>query len=175
MCRSTARISETWLFQAPGEASGGRLRHWGHAALELCRVRRGSARIPLWGNPGRVSTGKAPGKVSREPDCTTTRLSPSSLNTEKTSKVVGVAGARGSARVSTSKAPGKVSREPDSAITRLSSFLLNTEKISKVVGVAGARGTARVSTSKAPGKVSREPDSAITRLSSFLLNTEKNK
>ncbi|KAJ1137780.1 hypothetical protein NDU88_004176 [Pleurodeles waltl] len=92
MCHSTARISETRLFQAPGEAYGGRLRHWGRAALELRRVRRGSARIPLRGNPGRVSTGKAPGKVSREPDSATTCLSPSSLNTGKTSKVVGVAG-----------------------------------------------------------------------------------
>ncbi|KAJ1171379.1 hypothetical protein NDU88_003242 [Pleurodeles waltl] len=41
-----------------GEAPGGRLRHWKRAALELRRVRRGAARIPLWGNPGRISTSK---------------------------------------------------------------------------------------------------------------------
>ncbi|KAJ1192276.1 hypothetical protein NDU88_001587 [Pleurodeles waltl] len=115
MCHSTAQTSETRLFQAPGEAPGGRLRHWGRAALKLRRVRRGSARIPLRGNPGRVSTGKAPGKESQEPDSTTTRLSSPSPNIGKTSKVVGVAGARGTARFSTGKAPGKVSRELDSA------------------------------------------------------------
>ncbi|KAJ1152175.1 hypothetical protein NDU88_004952 [Pleurodeles waltl] len=82
MCHSTARstsqttrTSETRQFQAPGEALGGRLQHWGRAALELRRVRRGSARIPLRGNPGRVSIGKAPGKESREPDSATTHLS----------------------------------------------------------------------------------------------------
>ncbi|KAJ1211658.1 hypothetical protein NDU88_007015 [Pleurodeles waltl] len=41
----------------------GRLRHWGRAALELRRVRRGSARIPLWGNPGSASTSKVPGSL----------------------------------------------------------------------------------------------------------------
>ncbi|KAJ1083461.1 hypothetical protein NDU88_003620 [Pleurodeles waltl] len=86
MCRPAARILETPLFQRPGEAYGGRLRHWGRAALELCRVRRGSARIPLRGNPGRVSTSKAPGKVSREPDSVITRLSSSPLNLEITSR-----------------------------------------------------------------------------------------
>ncbi|KAJ1154351.1 hypothetical protein NDU88_007103 [Pleurodeles waltl] len=68
MCCPVARILETRLLRRPGEASGGRLRHWGRAALELRRVRRGSARIPLRANPGRVSISKAPGKVSREPD-----------------------------------------------------------------------------------------------------------
>ncbi|KAJ1172624.1 hypothetical protein NDU88_004468 [Pleurodeles waltl] len=92
--RSASRNSETRQIQAPGEVLGGRLRHWGRAALELCRVRKGSARIPLRGNPGRVSTGKAPGKESREPDSATTRL-PSPLSTKggKTSKVVGAVGA----------------------------------------------------------------------------------
>ncbi|KAJ1144606.1 hypothetical protein NDU88_010904 [Pleurodeles waltl] len=68
MCRSTARSTsqslETQRFQAPGEALGGRLRHWGRAALELRRVQRGLARIPLLGNPGRVSTGNAPGSLT---------------------------------------------------------------------------------------------------------------
>ncbi|KAJ1201208.1 hypothetical protein NDU88_005022 [Pleurodeles waltl] len=105
MCRPAARISETRLFQRPGEASGGRLRHWGRAALELHRVRRGSARIPLWGNPGRVSTGKVPGKVSREPDSAITRLSSSPLNPETASKVVGVAGARGTIREGDKSSP----------------------------------------------------------------------
>ncbi|KAJ1198403.1 hypothetical protein NDU88_002244 [Pleurodeles waltl] len=146
MCRSTARSTsrslETQWFQAPGEALGGRLRHWGRAALELCRVRRGSARIPLRGNPGRVSTGKAPGKESREPDSATTRLSSPSSTIGKASKVVDVVGARGTARLSIGKAPGRVSRELDSAVTRLSSSQLNTGKISRVVGVVGARDTA---------------------------------
>ncbi|KAJ1115005.1 hypothetical protein NDU88_003233 [Pleurodeles waltl] len=59
--------------QRGGEAPGGRLRHWGHAALELHPVRRGSARIPLWGNPGRASTGKVPGRISQEPGSAATR------------------------------------------------------------------------------------------------------
>ncbi|KAJ1143414.1 hypothetical protein NDU88_009723 [Pleurodeles waltl] len=82
MCRSTLRTAsrisrdlETWQTQAPGEVLGGRLRHWGRATLELRRVRKGSARIPLRGNPGRASSGKAPGKEFREPDSGTTRLS----------------------------------------------------------------------------------------------------
>ncbi|KAJ1185378.1 hypothetical protein NDU88_002171 [Pleurodeles waltl] len=50
-----------------GEASGGRLRHWDRAALELRRVRRGAAWIPLRGNPGRVSTSKVPGRNTQEP------------------------------------------------------------------------------------------------------------
>ncbi|KAJ1141049.1 hypothetical protein NDU88_007386 [Pleurodeles waltl] len=86
MCGPAARSLETRLFQRPGEASGVRLRHWGRAALELRRVRRGSARIPLRGNPGRVRTGKAPGKVSRERDSAITRLSSSPLNPETASQ-----------------------------------------------------------------------------------------
>ncbi|KAJ1120205.1 hypothetical protein NDU88_008379 [Pleurodeles waltl] len=136
MCRSTARsasrttrTSETRRIQAPGEVLSGRLRHWGRAALELHRERRGSARIPLWGNPGRVSTVKAPGKESREPDSATTRLSsPSSTKGGNTSKVVGAVGARGTAKLSISKAPGKVSREFDSVVIR-PSLSLNTGKI----------------------------------------------
>ncbi|KAJ1099220.1 hypothetical protein NDU88_004324 [Pleurodeles waltl] len=84
MCWPVARISETQLLQRPGEASGGRLRHWGRAALELHRVRRGSTRILLRGNPGRVSTSKGPGKVSREPDSAVTHVS--SANFEAASK-----------------------------------------------------------------------------------------
>ncbi|KAJ1137173.1 hypothetical protein NDU88_003586 [Pleurodeles waltl] len=146
MCRSTARSasrtprnSETRQIQAPGEVLGGRLRYWGRAALELRRVRKGSARIPLRGNPDRVSIGKAPGKESRDPDSATTRFSsPSSTKGGKTSKVVGAGGARGTAKLSISKAPGKVSREFDSVVTR--PFLsLNTGRISKAVGVVGVR------------------------------------
>ncbi|KAJ1180957.1 hypothetical protein NDU88_006168 [Pleurodeles waltl] len=142
MCRSTARsasrttrTSETRQIQAPGETLGGRLRHWGRAALELRQVRRGSARIPLRGNPGRVSTGKAPGKESQEPDNATAHFSsPSSTEGGKTSKVVGAVGARGTAKLNTGKAPGKVSRESDNTVTRLS-LSLNTGKISTAVGV----------------------------------------
>ncbi|KAJ1150582.1 hypothetical protein NDU88_003372 [Pleurodeles waltl] len=82
MCRSTPRSalriprnSETRQIQAPGKVLSGRLRHWGRAALELRPVRKGSVRIPLWGNPARASIGKAPGKESREPDSATMRLS----------------------------------------------------------------------------------------------------
>ncbi|KAJ1141649.1 hypothetical protein NDU88_007977 [Pleurodeles waltl] len=98
MCRPTARVLETRLLQRPGEAPGERLRHWGRAALELRRVRRCSARIPLRGNAGRVSTSKAPGKVSREPDSSITRLSSSPSTPEAPSKVVGIAGPRGATR-----------------------------------------------------------------------------
>ncbi|KAJ1140664.1 hypothetical protein NDU88_007013 [Pleurodeles waltl] len=91
MCCPVARILETRLLRRRGEASGGRLQHWGHAALELRQVRRGSARVPLRGNPGRVSTSKAPGKVSREPDSAVTCVS--SANLEAASKVAGIAGA----------------------------------------------------------------------------------
>ncbi|KAJ1161681.1 hypothetical protein NDU88_002163 [Pleurodeles waltl] len=116
MCRSTTRLT-TRTSVAPG----GRLRHWGRAALELRRIWKGSARIPLRGNQGRVSIGKVSRKESWEPDSATTRLSSSSPTIGKESKVVGAVGARGTARLSTDKAFGKVSREPDSAVTRFSS------------------------------------------------------
>ncbi|KAJ1198339.1 hypothetical protein NDU88_002180 [Pleurodeles waltl] len=89
MCCPVVRDAESRPLLRPGEASGERLRHWGRAALELRRVRRG--------NPGRASIRKAPEKVSQEPDSVTTRYS-SKLNPEFTSKVVGVAGARGAYR-----------------------------------------------------------------------------
>ncbi|KAJ1208431.1 hypothetical protein NDU88_003817 [Pleurodeles waltl] len=97
MCCPAARDAESRPLLRPGEESGERLRHWGCAALELRRVRRGSARIPLRGNPGRSSIGKAPEKVSQEPDSVTTRFS-TNPNPECSSKVVGVAGARGAYR-----------------------------------------------------------------------------
>ncbi|KAJ1083055.1 hypothetical protein NDU88_003215 [Pleurodeles waltl] len=134
MCRSTTHLT-TRTLEAPGE----RLRHWGLATLELRQVRKGSARIPLRGNAGRVSTGKAPRKESWEPDSVTKRLSSPSSTIGKESKVVG---ARGTARFSTGKAPGKVSREPDSAVTRFSSSPLNTGRIRKVVGAVGVRNIA---------------------------------
>ncbi|KAJ1089457.1 hypothetical protein NDU88_002608 [Pleurodeles waltl] len=152
MCRPTPRLasriprnSETRQIQAPGEVLAGRLRHWGRAALELRRARKGSARIPLRGNPGRASIGKAPGKESQEPDSAATRLFSPSIK-GKTSKVVGVVGARGTTKFSISKAPGKVSREFDSAVARPFS-LLNTGGISKVVGVLGVRDSAKKSLS----------------------------
>ncbi|KAJ1178304.1 hypothetical protein NDU88_003551 [Pleurodeles waltl] len=144
MCCSTSRLalrttrhSETWQIQAPGEVLGRRLRHWGQATLELRRVRKGSARIHLRGNPARANIGKAPKKESQEPDSATTRLStPLSTKGGKTSKVVGAVGARGILKHSISKVSGKVSREFDSAVAR--PFLpLNTGGISKVVGVLG--------------------------------------
>ncbi|KAJ1163654.1 hypothetical protein NDU88_004109 [Pleurodeles waltl] len=104
MCCPVARDAESQPLLRPGEASGERLRHWGHAALELRRVRRGSARIPLRGNPGRASIGKAPEKVSQEPDSVTARYS-SNSNPESTSKVVGVAGARGAYRQGDKSSP----------------------------------------------------------------------
>ncbi|KAJ1138979.1 hypothetical protein NDU88_005358 [Pleurodeles waltl] len=102
MCRPVARNAESRLLLRPGEASGERLQHWGRAALELRRVRRGSARIPLRGSPGRASIGKAPEKVSREPDSVSTHIS---SNPEFTSKVVGVAGARGTYRQGDKSSP----------------------------------------------------------------------
>ncbi|KAJ1091243.1 hypothetical protein NDU88_004370 [Pleurodeles waltl] len=66
MCWEEASLPESRSRCNPDEAPGGRLRHWGRAALEPSRARRGSARIPLRGNPGNTSTGKAPGKTSRE-------------------------------------------------------------------------------------------------------------
>ncbi|KAJ1088012.1 hypothetical protein NDU88_001171 [Pleurodeles waltl] len=104
MCCPAVRDAESRPLLRPGEASGERLRHWGRAALELRRVRRGSARIPLRGNPGRASIGKAPEKVSQEPDSVTTRYS-SNPNPEFTSKVVGVTGARGAYRQGDKSSP----------------------------------------------------------------------
>ncbi|KAJ1216426.1 hypothetical protein NDU88_004028 [Pleurodeles waltl] len=74
MCWPAALISETRLLWGSGEASGGILRHWGCVALELRRVRRGSARILLRGNPDRASTSKVPGKVPREPGSAVMRV-----------------------------------------------------------------------------------------------------
>ncbi|KAJ1104916.1 hypothetical protein NDU88_002324 [Pleurodeles waltl] len=91
MCRPAALNLETRPLRGSGEASGRRLRHWGRAVLELRRVRRGSARIPLRGNPGSASTSKVPGKVSQEPGSAVTRAL--SANFEAASKPVGIAGA----------------------------------------------------------------------------------
>ncbi|KAJ1151859.1 hypothetical protein NDU88_004638 [Pleurodeles waltl] len=74
MCWPAEVDTGTRADQQLGEAPGGRLRHWGRAALELRRVRRGSMRIPLRGNPGRTSTGKAPGRASQEPGRAATRV-----------------------------------------------------------------------------------------------------
>ncbi|KAJ1117855.1 hypothetical protein NDU88_006051 [Pleurodeles waltl] len=66
----TGRLSPS--LEEEGEASGGRLRHWDRVAPELHRVRRGAARIPLRGNPGRISTSRVPGRNSQEPESTVT-------------------------------------------------------------------------------------------------------
>ncbi|KAJ1122863.1 hypothetical protein NDU88_001336 [Pleurodeles waltl] len=91
MCRPDALILGSRPRWKLDEAPGGRLRHWGRAALELCRVRRGSARIPLRGNPGSASTSKVPGKASREPGTAVTHAFAESFKTA--SKAVGSAGA----------------------------------------------------------------------------------
>ncbi|KAJ1152734.1 hypothetical protein NDU88_005509 [Pleurodeles waltl] len=72
MCQPDALIPGSRPHWKTDEPPGGRLRHWGRAALELRRVRRGSARIPLRGNPGSASTSKVLGKASREPGSTVT-------------------------------------------------------------------------------------------------------
>ncbi|KAJ1217120.1 hypothetical protein NDU88_004715 [Pleurodeles waltl] len=91
MCQPDALILENRPRWNPDEAHGGRLRHWGRAALELRRVRRASARIPLRGNPGSASTSKVPGKASREPGSSVTRAFSESF--KKASKAVTSAGA----------------------------------------------------------------------------------
>ncbi|KAJ1138705.1 hypothetical protein NDU88_005086 [Pleurodeles waltl] len=73
MCWPAAENAETRSSRQRGEAPGGRLRHWERAVLELRRVRRSSARIPLRGNPGRASTGKDPRRTSQEPGSAATR------------------------------------------------------------------------------------------------------
>ncbi|KAJ1218639.1 hypothetical protein NDU88_006217 [Pleurodeles waltl] len=65
--------NQSTSLEEEGEAPGGRPRHWERAALELRRVRRGAARIPLRGNPGRISASKVPGRNSQEPGSAVTR------------------------------------------------------------------------------------------------------
>ncbi|KAJ1166398.1 hypothetical protein NDU88_006802 [Pleurodeles waltl] len=96
MCWEEAPFPESRSRCNPEEAAGGRLRHWGRAALELCRARRGSARIPLRGNPINASTGKAPGKTSRELGSAVIRAS-LDVPRRASEKVAG-AGASGKAR-----------------------------------------------------------------------------
>ncbi|KAJ1166111.1 hypothetical protein NDU88_006520 [Pleurodeles waltl] len=96
MCWEEALLPESLSCCNPDEASGGRLRHWGRAALELCRARRGSARIPIRGNPGNASTSKAPGKTSRELGSAVIRA-PFDIPRRAIEKVAG-AGASGKAR-----------------------------------------------------------------------------
>ncbi|KAJ1208925.1 hypothetical protein NDU88_004304 [Pleurodeles waltl] len=75
MCLLAAKSAGTRSTRQRGEAPRGRLRHWERATLELRRVRRGAARIPLWGNPSRASTSKVPGRNSQEPGSAATRAS----------------------------------------------------------------------------------------------------
>ncbi|KAJ1186809.1 hypothetical protein NDU88_003589 [Pleurodeles waltl] len=96
MCWEEALLPESRSRCNPDEAPGGRLRHWGRAALELRRARRGSARFPLRGNPGNASTGKAPGKTSRELGSAVIRA-PFDIPRRASEKVAG-AGASGKAR-----------------------------------------------------------------------------
>ncbi|KAJ1107070.1 hypothetical protein NDU88_004467 [Pleurodeles waltl] len=96
MCWEEAPFSESRSRSSPDEAPIGRLRHWGRAALELRQARRGSARIPLRGNPGNASIGKAPGKTSRELGSAVIRAS-LDVPRRASEKVAG-AGASGKAR-----------------------------------------------------------------------------
>ncbi|KAJ1097082.1 hypothetical protein NDU88_002209 [Pleurodeles waltl] len=96
MCWEEAPLLESRSRCNPDEAPSGRLRHWGRAALELRRARRGSARIPLRGNPGNASTGKAPRKTSRELGSAVIRA-PFDIPRRASEKVAG-AGASGKAR-----------------------------------------------------------------------------
>ncbi|KAJ1161632.1 hypothetical protein NDU88_002116 [Pleurodeles waltl] len=89
MCQPDALILESRPRWNPDEAPGGRLRHWGRAALELRRVRRGSARIPLQGNPGSASTSKVPGKASQEPGSAVTCAFSESFKKARTDKFGG--------------------------------------------------------------------------------------
>ncbi|KAJ1140060.1 hypothetical protein NDU88_006421 [Pleurodeles waltl] len=103
MCWEEALLPESRSRCNPDEAPGGRLRHWGRAALELRRARRGSARIPLRGNPGNASTGKAPGKTSRELGSAVIHA-PFDIPRRASEKVAG-AGASGKAREEKSPTP----------------------------------------------------------------------
>ncbi|KAJ1201526.1 hypothetical protein NDU88_005334 [Pleurodeles waltl] len=94
MCRPAAESAGTRLVRQRGEAPGGKLRHWERAALELRRVRRGSARIPLRGNPGRASTGKVPGRISQEPGSAAMRA----LQAARKEAIAGAGTARSSPR-----------------------------------------------------------------------------
>ncbi|KAJ1205836.1 hypothetical protein NDU88_001261 [Pleurodeles waltl] len=91
MCQPYALIPGSPPRWKTDEAPGERLRHWGRAMLELRRVRRGTARITLRGNPGSASTSKVPGKVSREPGSAVTRAFSETFKTA--SKAVAGAGA----------------------------------------------------------------------------------
>ncbi|KAJ1181642.1 hypothetical protein NDU88_006845 [Pleurodeles waltl] len=73
MCLQAFGDAGIWSALQEGVAPGGRLWHWERAALELRRVRRGAARIPLRGNPSRASTSKVPGRNSQEPGSAATR------------------------------------------------------------------------------------------------------
>ncbi|KAJ1156159.1 hypothetical protein NDU88_008883 [Pleurodeles waltl] len=73
MCLPAAENAGIRSALQEGEAPGGRLRHWERALLELRRVRRGAARIPLRVNPSRASTSKVPGRNSQEPGSAATR------------------------------------------------------------------------------------------------------
>ncbi|KAJ1192688.1 hypothetical protein NDU88_001994 [Pleurodeles waltl] len=129
MCRPAAAILESRPLRDSGKASGRRLRHWGRAVLELRRVRRGSARIPLWGNQGSASTGKVPGKVSREPGSAVTRTF--SENFGAVSKEVGIAGAATSLREEDKSTP-----LPQSSVNflQVGGLGLRVEKRDRAVG-----------------------------------------
>ncbi|KAJ1199700.1 hypothetical protein NDU88_003533 [Pleurodeles waltl] len=77
MCLTDTPFSESRPRRKLDEPPGGRLRHWGRAALEL--------------RLGNASTSKAPGKVSREPGRAVTRAF--SENSKKASEAAAGAGA----------------------------------------------------------------------------------
>ncbi|KAJ1217335.1 hypothetical protein NDU88_004929 [Pleurodeles waltl] len=133
---------------------GERLRHWGRAALELRRVRRGSARIPLRGNPGRASIGKAPEKVSQEPDSVTTRYS-----SKFTSKVVGVAGARGAYRQGDKSSP-----PPQNSVNALEVGGLGLRGGEKDIDVGGRQGKSKSKTDQANHLFKKKKEGSKGRL-----------
>ncbi|KAJ1109915.1 hypothetical protein NDU88_007272 [Pleurodeles waltl] len=158
MCCPAVRDAESRPLLRPGEISGERLRHWGRAALELRRVRRGSARIPLWGNPGRESIGKAPEKVSQEPDSVTTRFS-TNPNPECSSKVVGVAGARGAYRQGDKSSP-----PPQTSVNALQVGGLGLKGGKKDIDVGGRQGKLKSKTDQANHLFNKKKEGSEGRL-----------
>ncbi|KAJ1202145.1 hypothetical protein NDU88_005946 [Pleurodeles waltl] len=148
MCCPVVRDAESRPLLRPGEASGERLRHWGRAALELRSA----------GNPGRASIGKAPEKVSQEPDSVTTRYS-SKLNPEFTSKVVGVAGARGAYRQGDKSSP-----PPQTSVNALQVGGLGLRGGEKDIDVGGRQGKSKSKTDQANHLFKKKKEGSEGRL-----------
>ncbi|KAJ1165010.1 hypothetical protein NDU88_005440 [Pleurodeles waltl] len=127
MCLPAALFLGNLPLRKTGEAPGRRLWHWGRAALELRQARRGSARIPLRGNPGSACTSKAPGKVSREPGSAATRVFLGSL--KMTNKAAGSAGGTTSAQEQ-----GKSPSLPQSSDSILQNLMERIQTLEETVG-----------------------------------------